>query len=222
MADTEPVTLSPTCDGELAFMRPAFTPDALTALKARYAQLNRESAFQGVVLDLREHPGGLFASAKELLDWFLGEVPMGGARGIDGKLELCTGEVAADDINVPLILLVDGETASAGEWIAAVAQKRRRALLVGSKTRGVAAVALPVELPSGRAISIAVAELIAGAEEAPIHGAGVAPDVDVDGPEFAACLGGFPTASDPQRAVSLAILREQLQPCAHDTCQMCL
>jgi C-terminal processing protease CtpA/Prc len=207
-------------DGELVYVRPAFLPDALAAAKARYAQLNQESAFRGVVLDLRDHRGGMFASTRELLDWFLQELPMGGARQLDGKLELIVGKNAPDDITLPVLLLIDENTAGGCEWIAGVLHKRRRALLVGKRTRGAAPMGMPVDLPSGRMVVLMNAELITGPEDPPIHGAGVEPDVAADGPAFAACLGSLSTAADPQLAVAVAVLRERLRPGTHSSCQL--
>ena len=131
----------------------------------------------GVLLDLRGNPGGLLEEAVETASVFLpgGLVATYERTGLPAQRLTVTrpGEPVG-----PVVVLVDGGTASAAEVVAGSLRDRDRAVIVGSRTYGKGSVQEPVELPDGSAI-----ELTVGRYRTPggrtLDGAGIEPDVPV-------------------------------------------
>lgn len=132
----------------------------------------------GVVLDLRGNPGGLLTEAVDVAGAFLDGGPVvsyetrsEGTRTLDA--------LGHGDTVSPLVVLVDGSTASAAEVVAAALQDRNRAIVVGTRTFGKGSVQEPQRLPDGSAI-----ELTVGRYRTPsgrmLDGVGIDPDVVAD------------------------------------------
>jgi carboxyl-terminal processing protease len=131
----------------------------------------------GVVLDLRGNPGGLLDEAVETASAFLdGGAVVSYTRRTGGSVRL--DAVAAGDVRVPLVVLVDGGTASAAEVVAGALQDRGRAVLVGSRTFGKGTVQEPRTLPDGSALELTVARYRTPAGRN-LEGAGLEPDIQV-------------------------------------------
>lgn len=140
----------------------------------------------GVVLDLRNNPGGLLTEAVEVASAFLdgGPVVSYERRG-EGTHRL--DALGAGDTTTPVVVLVDGATASAAEVVAAALQDRNRAVIVGARTYGKGSVQESARLPNGGAIELTVGRYRTPAGRT-IEGVGVEPDVAVAGsaaPELA-------------------------------------
>jgi carboxyl-terminal processing protease len=131
----------------------------------------------GVVLDLRDNPGGLLDEAVEVASVFLegGPVVTYERRGEQPRTLSALGR---GDVSTPVVVLIDSGTASAAEVVAAALQDRNRAVIVGSRTYGKGSVQEPTRLSDGSAI-----ELTVGRYRTPrgrvIDGVGVEPDVEV-------------------------------------------
>nr|BFE33572.1 S41 family peptidase [Actinomadura rugatobispora] len=131
----------------------------------------------GILLDLRGNPGGLLEEAVETASAFLtdGLVVTYERPGLPAEKLAVTrpGDPAG-----PVVVLVDGGTASAAEVVAGSLRDRDRAVIVGSRTYGKGSVQEPVELPDGSAI-----ELTVGRYRTPggrnLDGVGIEPDVPV-------------------------------------------
>ena len=143
--------------------------DALGRLVAQRAQ--------GVVLDLRGDPGGLLTEAVETASAFLdgGRVVTYTRRGeeptpLDAE--------AHGNTTVPLVVLVDGGTASAAEVVTGALQDRGRAVVVGSRTFGKGTVQEPKRLADGSSLALTVAryQLPSGRS---VDGVGLEPDIEV-------------------------------------------
>ncbi|OKI04411.1 peptidase S41 [Streptomyces sp. CB02923] len=128
----------------------------------------------GVLLDLRGNTGGLVREAVTAASAFLdgGLVATYDVRGSQRALYAKDG----GNTQIPLAVLVDGGTMSAGELLAGALQDRGRAVLVGSPTFGKGSVQLPSELPDG-----SVAELTVGHYRTPsgrgVDDRGITPDL---------------------------------------------
>jgi carboxyl-terminal processing protease len=132
---------------------------------------------QGIVLDLRNDPGGLLDEAVETASAFLqgGAVVSYVQRGSSPKVLDALGH---GNTTIPLVVLVDGGTASAAEIVAAALQDRGRAVVVGSQTFGKGSVQAPSQLSDGSAIELTVGHYFTPSGHS-LDGVGVTPDVVV-------------------------------------------
>lgn len=159
--------------------------DVSDALRAQAGRVG------GVVLDLRDNPGGLLDEAVAVASVFLdgGPVVSYERRGRDTEhLEAFAG----GDTTTPLVVLVNPATASAAEVVAAALQDRNRAVLVGTRTYGKGSVQEPSKLSDGSALELTVGRYVTPAGRS-IEGVGIEPDVVV------------PPGEAPERAEERAI-----------------
>lgn len=137
----------------------------------------RNRHLDGIVLDLRSDPGGLLDEAVETASAFLdgGPVVSYEQRGSTPRVLEALGH---GDTGTPLVVLVDGGTASAAEIVAAALQDRGRAVLIGSRTFGKGSVQAPSQLSDGSALELTVGHYLTPAGRS-LDGVGVEPDVSV-------------------------------------------
>ena len=140
-----------------------------------------DQGMQSLILDLRGNPGGLLTTAIELSDRFLPSGTIVSTRGrtqADNSQETAT---YAHTWKVPLVVLVDHDSASAAEIFAAAIQENRRGVIVGETSygKGTVQTLFPLESVSG-ALRLTTAKFYSpdGREMA---GVGVTPDVKVTG-----------------------------------------
>jgi len=131
----------------------------------------------GVVLDLRDNPGGLLDEAVSVASVFLdgGPVVTYERRG-DKPRTLDAFE--GGDTATPLVVLVNPSTASAAEVVAGALQDRNRAVVVGTRTYGKGSVQEPSTLSDGSALELTVGRYLTPSGRA-LDGVGIEPDVVV-------------------------------------------
>ena len=133
----------------------------------------------GYVLDLRGNPGGLLNQAILVSDSFLDEgviVSTQGRRpGSNRQFDAKPGDLAD---GLPMVILIDGGSASASEIVAAALQDHHRATLLGSRSYGKGTVQSTLSLKNDGAIRITTARYYTPAGRS-IHGLGVTPDIEV-------------------------------------------
>jgi len=137
---------------------------------------------RGIILDLRQNPGGWLDQAVEIADLFLDDGVIAVERFSDGgeqTFEARPGDVGED---VRLVVLVDGSSASASEIVAGALQDRERAILIGESTFGKGSVQRPFTLRDGSELRVTVALWFTPDDQA-IHGQGLRPDIEVPWPE---------------------------------------
>ena len=142
-----------------------------------------EAGVAGVVLDLRGNGGGFLSSALGVASQFLPEgVTVAYQTQRTGpNVRHRTGSDGIS-LGVPLVVLVDADTASAAEIVAAALADNRRAPLVGQQTFGKGSVQLSFDLSDDSLIRVTVGKWLT-ANGVPIDGAGLAPDVEIESPE---------------------------------------
>lgn len=157
-----------------------------------------------LVFDLRDNEGGLLDSANECIDLLVGEGVIAYAEYSDGTREILA-ESDGNKVNLPMICLVNGNTASSAELFAASLRDMAGAKLVGTKTYGKGTIqAAPQRLSDGSAVSVTVARLLTGKEEC-FDGTGLTVDQEVQLAENTVMY-DYALADDAQvlRAVSVA------------------
>lgn len=138
------------------------------------AALQKLAACDGLVIDLRDNPGGLLSNALEIADMLLESGSIVSTIGRHGKhTDLCSGDPLT---HLPMAVLVDEDSASASEILAAALKDNGRGVVVGTRTYGKGLVQEINRLPGGSAIHITVSKYLtpAGTD---INKVGVAPDI---------------------------------------------
>jgi len=112
-------------------------------------------SYKGVILDLRHNPGGLLPEGIALLDTFLRDGPMAGVRSGPGRP---TDDFAAKrdtfDTTVPLVVIIDGGSASASELCAKVLKETGRATVIGTTSAGKGSVQRQIPTPDGGLLKV--------------------------------------------------------------------
>ena len=135
---------------------------------------------KALVLDLRGNPGGLLSAAKEISEKFLKRsdliVYTQGRSKASRKDYVAEGRVHWTDF--PMVILVNGGSASASEIVAGALQDHKRALLVGERTFGKGSVQSLLPLEDGMAVRLTTAKYYTPSERM-IHNVGIQPDIEV-------------------------------------------
>ena len=136
-----------------------------------------KNELKGLVLDLRNNPGGVLSAAADVSDAFINE----------GKLVYTKGRIKNSDFEFnakpgdimngsPVVVLINGGSASASEIVAGALQDHRRAVIMGSKSFGKGSVQTIQELRSGGAVKITTARYFTPSGRS-IQGEGITPDI---------------------------------------------
>ena len=138
-------------------------------------------AFSGLVLDLRNNPGGVLEAGVAVADDFLDAGVIVTADGRTPEARFRMDATPGDLINgAPLVVLVNGGSASASEIVAGALKDHGRALLIGRKTYGKGSVQTVMPLTHGGAVKLTTSRYFTPSG-ASIHGKGIIPDVVEDG-----------------------------------------
>jgi C-terminal peptidase prc len=137
----------------------------------------RSEGMRVLVLDLRGNPGGSFPAAVQVAERFLNQgVIVSTQAQLRGLTKTFTAQAGAPVPDLPLVILVDGDTASASEVLAGALKDQSRAVLVGQPTFGKDTIQRLVQLSEGGAIRLTLARfLLPGGRR--FAGLGIAPHV---------------------------------------------
>lgn len=146
-------------------------------------QVKRDTGgrLRGIVVDLRNNPGGLLDQAIEVSDAFLDGGEVVSTRGRQPEDVQRYNARRGDDLaGVPVVVLINGASASAAEIVAGALQDRNRALIVGMDSFGKGSVQTVIPLQGGRdgALRLTTARYYTPAGRS-IQGAGITPDMEV-------------------------------------------
>ena len=150
-----------------------FTRGTARSMRSALAASGAERS--GVILDLRGNPGGLLVEATDVAGAFLN-----GGTVVEffkpGKSPEVFNAIGDGDSKTPLVVLIDRGTASAAEIVAAALQDRNRAVIVGERTFGKAAVQDLTELSNGAAIELTIGYYLTPNGKR-LEGKGLDPDI---------------------------------------------
>jgi carboxyl-terminal processing protease len=140
------------------------------------------AGIKGLVLDLRNNPGGVLEAGVAVADDFLDSGVIVSADGRTPEARFRMDATPGDLIDgAPLVVLVNGGSASASEIVAGALKDHGRAVLVGRKTYGKGSVQTVMPLAHGGAVKLTTSRYFTPSG-ASIHGRGLVPDVLEDGP----------------------------------------
>ena len=182
-----------------------FSGDDVKGFRAAMKELQAENV-RGLVVDLRNNPGGLLTDVVEIADLLL---PEGAVVYVENRVgERITYSSDAEYWDVPLVVLINGMSASASEILAAAVQDFDRGALVGTRSYGKGIVqSLLVFESDGAGMQYTSATYYTPSGRC-IHGMGVSPDIVMVAPEGYYNLTGVP---DPESDVQLKAALEQLE-----------
>ncbi|MDD3395385.1 MAG: S41 family peptidase [Anaerotignum sp.] len=174
----------------------------MEALKGLQAQ-----DMKGLVLDLRNNPGGLVRSVYRIGDELLPQGVMVYTEDKDGNRE----DLVLDDkyADIPMVVLVNGNSASASEIFAGAAKDMGAATLVGTQTFGKGLVQRLFTLPDGSGLNLTIQKYFTP-NGTSIHGTGITPDEVVELPENYTDGSEIPEAEDTQLKEGIRILEGKL------------
>lgn len=159
-----------------------------------------------LVLDLRNNTGGLVKSAHEIGEELLPEGIMVYTMDKEGNRE----DTLCDDVynDVPMVVLVNGNSASAAEILAGAIQDTGRGELIGTTTFGKGLVQRLFTLPDGSGLNVTIQKYYTP-NGTSIHGVGITPDYEVELPEEYAQQTNIPTEADTQLQKAVEVLSEK-------------
>jgi carboxyl-terminal processing protease len=180
-------------------------PDTLAAIRA----LENESGgkLRGLVLDLRNNPGGVLDAAVEVSDAFLEDGTIVSAEGRSAesrfRMEAMEGDLAR---GAPIAVLVNEGSASAAEIVAGALRDNGRAKLHGQKTFGKGSVQTVLPLEDGQALKLTTSRYFTPSGVS-IHERGIEPDVPLPEPEVIAAGAQDAGERDPEIRAAVDFLK---------------
>jgi len=134
---------------------------------------------KGIVLDLRNNPGGLLNQAIGVVDMFVNKGAIVSQKGKIPEENLIYNATAANtDTKTPVVVLVNGGSASASEIVSGALQDHKRAVVVGNKTFGKGSVQVVMPISQTEALRLTIARYYLPSGRT-IQAVGVTPDVEV-------------------------------------------
>ncbi|MGA9866593.1 MAG: S41 family peptidase [Acetobacteraceae bacterium] len=167
---------------DIAYIRLAqFTEEADSGIRKAITQLKQKNGgkLRGVILDLRNDPGGLLDQAVAVAGDFIAQGEIVSTRARHSN-EDQSWHAKGDDITggVPLVVLINNGSASSSEIVAGALQDHHRAVLLGTRSFGKGSVQTVIPLPGGGAMRLTTARYYTPSGRS-IQGLGITPDIKV-------------------------------------------
>ena len=170
-------------EGDIGYVRiTTFNEQTMSGLEKAAERLRREidGDMKGLVLDLRNNPGGLLDQAVKVSDAFLdrGEIvsTRGKRNGDESRFNATPGDLAD---GLPIVVLINGGSASASEIVAGALQDHRRAIIMGTRSFGKGSVQTIVPIPGHGAMRLTTARYFTP-NGGSIQQTGIEPDLEVE------------------------------------------
>ncbi|MBB5043559.1 carboxyl-terminal processing protease [Shinella fusca] len=187
-------------EGDVGYLRViSFTEKTYDDLEAAIAKIKEEvpaDKLKGYVLDLRLNPGGLLDQAINVSDAFLERGEVVSTRGRNEDETRRFNATPGDDVDgKPVIVLVNGGSASASEIVAGALQDLRRATVVGTRSFGKGSVQTIIPMGDAGALRLTTALYYTPSGKS-IQGTGITPDITVEQPLPPELQGKLETAGE--------------------------
>ena len=150
-------------------------------LEAQLEKLKKasKSGIRGLILDLRNNPGGLLDQAARVADAFLTQGVIVTTRGKEGTYEeVKMAQKEGNELDVPMIVLVNAGTASASEIVAGALQDQKKAIVLGTQSFGKGSVQTIIDLDDGSSLKLTIARYYTPNGKS-IQAEGIKPDIQV-------------------------------------------
>ena len=173
--------ISKIVDNKVGYLRlRAFNENSSNQLKKEISKIEKNKKLVGYILDLRNNPGGLLSQAITISDFFLDDGEIVSTRGRKKRENRKFFAKSGDKINgKPLIVLINGGSASASEIVAGALQDQKRAILLGETTFGKGSVQSIIPLKNKGAIRLTISKYYLPSGKS-ISEVGVVPDIRVE------------------------------------------
>jgi len=173
--------ISKIVDDKVGYLRlRAFNENSSNQLKKEISKIEKNKKLVGYILDLRNNPGGLLSQAITISDFFLDDGEIVSTRGRKKRENRKFFAKKGDKINgKPLIVLINGGSASASEIVAGALQDQKRAILLGETTFGKGSVQSIIPLKNKGAIRLTISKYYLPSGKS-ISEVGVVPDIKVE------------------------------------------
>ena len=173
--------ISKIVDNKVGYLRlRAFNENSSNQLKKEISKIEKNKKLVGYILDLRNNPGGLLSQAITISDFFLDDGEIVSTRGRKKRENRKFFAKKGDKINgKPLIVLINGGSASASEIVAGALQDQKRAILLGETTFGKGSVQSIIPLKNKGAIRLTISKYYLPSGKS-ISEVGVVPDIKVE------------------------------------------
>lgn len=168
-------------DGYVYARLTSFQEDTTRDLKKALAQAETEFAapIRGLVLDLRDNPGGLLSQAVEVSDLFLDSGVIVSTRGRNQETEVKEAIPDNGYEKVPVVILINQGSASASEIVSGALQDTNRAKILGTTSFGKGCVQTVIDMDDNAALKVTVAKYYTPKGRS-IDGIGITPDIVLD------------------------------------------
>ena len=174
--------------------------DALTEIEANDAK--------GLIIDLRNNTGGLLYITEDIADELLPEGIIVSTKDNTGKVEETMSDAAYTDI--PIVVLVNEQSASASEVLSGALKDHGRAVLVGTRTFGKGIVQSIMQLSDGSALKVTTSQYFTPSGVC-IQGTGIEPDYYVTLPNELMIKAKVEHDEDTQLQKAMEVLKEQIE-----------
>ncbi|MBZ2189240.1 S41 family peptidase [Alcanivorax sp. JB21] len=149
-------------------------------VRQHLSKLKESGDLNGLILDLRNNPGGVLGGAIQVSDLFLDNGLITYTQGREAESRVNYGASRGDILDgVPLVVLVNGGSASASEIVAGALQDQQRAIIIGRRTFGKGSVQTVLPLHDERALKLTTAKYYTPGGRS-IQAEGIVPDITVD------------------------------------------
>ena len=165
----------------------------------------REQGIKGLIIDVRNNPGGDLNSVVNIAQHFLPKGPV--VHIVDNKGNKNTLSTPGTNFEIPLVVLINEGSASASEILAGAVQDTQVGILVGNTTFGKGIVQNVYFLSDGAGLKLTTAKYLTP-NERDIHGKGVKPDIEVNLPVFVSGQEEF--IEDTQFIEALRLIEEKI------------
>lgn len=164
---------------------------------------------KAAIIDLRDNPGGLLTAVVDMCDYIMDDGVIVSTKDRDGNVIGEYKDSGKHSVDIPLVVLVNGNSASASEIFSGAMQDSGKARLVGTTTFGKGIVQSVIPLSDGTAVKLTIAKYFTPNGN-DIHKKGITPDYEVELPDGKTSAVNIDRADDTQLQKAQEVIAEML------------